>query len=87
MIPIAIVLGLIMGLFPRYRVWSIPVIGAVWAILLSNAGDSTLSALQIWTGGFALGAINSAVGVGLSWLIAEAGRGLSGRSHRDEATR
>lgn len=69
MIPTAILLGLIAGLIPRYRWWSISVIGAIWSIMLSVAGDPTLSVPQIWIGGFFFGAVNGAVGVVFTWLV------------------
>ena len=65
MIPTAIVLGLIGGLIPRYRWWSIPVIGVTWSIMLSIGGDPSMSLGHIWTAGFAFGAGNGAVGVPL----------------------
>lgn len=67
MIPTAIFLGLIGGLIPRYRWWSIPVIGVFWSIMLSISGDPSMSLAQIWIGGFVLGAINGAVGVAFTW--------------------
>ena len=63
MIPTAILLGLFGGLLPHHRWWSVPVIGVIWSILLTVAGDPTMSLAQIWITGFALGAINGAVGV------------------------
>ena len=66
MIPTAILLGLIGGLIPRYRWWSIPVIGVFWSIMLSIGGDPTMSLAQIWIVGFILGAVNGAVGVGFT---------------------
>ncbi|HJU51490.1 MAG TPA: hypothetical protein VJ815_04105 [Acidimicrobiia bacterium] len=67
MIPTAILLGLIGGLIPRYRWWSIPVIGVIWSIMLRIGGDPTMSLAQIWIVGFLLGAINGAVGVVFTW--------------------
>lgn len=52
MIPTAILLGLIGGLIPRYRWWSIPVIGIIWSIILTTEGDPTASIAQIWIGAF-----------------------------------
>lgn len=69
MIPTAIILGLIGGLIPRYRWWSIPAIGIIWSIILATAGDPTLSIAQVWIGGFFFGAVNGAVGVLFTWLI------------------
>lgn len=69
MIPTAIVLGLIGGLIPRYRWWSIPVIGIMWSIILTTSGDPTASNAQIWIGGFFFGAVNGAVGVTFTWLV------------------
>lgn len=63
MIPTAILLGLIGGLIPRYRWWSIPAIGVIWSIMLTLSGDPTMSFVQIWFSGFVLGAVNGAVGV------------------------
>lgn len=70
MIPTAILLGLIAGLIPRYRWWSIPVIGVISSILLSTVGDPSMSFAQIWIAGFAFGALNGAVGVALTWGVA-----------------
>ena len=67
MIPTAIFLGLIGGLIPRYRWWSIPVIGVIWSIMLSTGGDPTMSLAQIWIAGFVFGAVNGAVGVAFTW--------------------
>ena len=67
MIPTALVLGLVGGLIPRYRWWSIPVIGVIWSIMLSIGGDPSMSLAQIWIAGFAFGAINGAVGVASTW--------------------
>ena len=67
MIPDAILTGLIGGLIPRYRWWSIPVIGFVWSIMLSTLGDPTMSIAQIWFAGFVFGALNGAVGVLVTW--------------------
>ncbi|HJR87540.1 MAG TPA: hypothetical protein VJ930_07800 [Acidimicrobiia bacterium] len=69
MIPTAILLGLFGGLIPRYRWWSIPVIGIIWSIILTTTGDPTASIAQIWIGGFFLGAVNGAVGVAWTWLV------------------
>jgi hypothetical protein len=66
-IPTAIFLGLIGGLIPRYRWWSIPVIGVIWSIILTNEGDPTMSLAQIWIAGFIFGALNGAVGVAVTW--------------------
>lgn len=67
MIPDAIFFGLIGGLIPRYRWWSVPVIGVIWSIMLSIGGDPSMSLAQIWIAGFAIGAINGAVGVAFTW--------------------
>lgn len=67
MIPVAIVLGLIGGLIPRYRWWSIPLIGVYWSVQLSTMGDPSMSIAQIWIGGFFLGALNGAAGVLATW--------------------
>ncbi len=72
MIPTAILLGMIGGLIPRYRWWSVPVIGFVWSVILSVSGDPTMSLGQIWIAGFALGAVNGAVGVLLTVAVANA---------------
>ncbi len=72
MIPTAILLGMIGGLIPRYRWWSVPVIGLVWSVILSVSGDPTMSLGQIWIAGFALGAVNGAVGVLLTVAVANA---------------
>ena len=72
MIPTAILLGLIGGLIPRYRWWTIPVIGIIWSILLSIGGDPTMSWAEIWIAGFAVGAANGAVGVVFTWLVWQA---------------
>ncbi len=60
------------GLIPRYRWWSVPVIGLVWSVILSVSGDPTMSLGQIWIAGFALGAVNGAVGVLLTVAVANA---------------
>lgn len=70
MIPTAILLGLMGGLIPRYRWWSIPVIGVIWSIELSTLGDPSMSIVQIWIAGFILGALNGAVGVAFTWALA-----------------
>ena len=72
MIPTAILFGMIGGLIPRYRWWSVPVIGFVWSVILSVSGDPTMSLGQIWIAGFALGAVNGAVGVLLTMAVANA---------------
>lgn len=69
MIPDAILLGLIGGLIPRYRWWSIPLIGVFWSVQLTTSGDPSMSIAQIWIGGFALGALNGAVGVLATWSL------------------
>jgi hypothetical protein len=69
MIRTAILFGLIGGLIPRYRWWSVPVIGVIWSIMLTVGGDPTMSLAQIWIGGFLFGAVNGAVGVAVTWLI------------------
>jgi hypothetical protein len=68
-IPTAVLLGLIGGLIPRYRWWSVLAIGVAWSIMLSVSGDPSMSFAQIWIAGFALGAINGAVGVGFTWGV------------------
>jgi hypothetical protein len=70
-IPTAIFFGLIGGLIPRYRWWSIPVIGVIWSIMLTVGGDPTMSSAEIWIAGLALGALNGAVGVTLTWGISK----------------
>jgi len=70
MIPTAILLGLMGGLIPRYRWWSIPVIGVIWSIELSTLGDPSMSLAQIWFAGFVLGALNGAIGVAFTWALA-----------------
>ena len=67
MIPTAIFLGLFGGLIPRYRWWSIPVIGVIWSVMLTTEGDPSMSLAQIWIAGFILGALNGAVGVLVTW--------------------
>lgn len=67
MIPTAIFYGMVGGLIPRYRWWSVPVTGAIWSIMLTIGGDPTMSLAQIWFAGFALGALNGAIGVGFTW--------------------
>ena len=78
-IPTAILLGLFGGLIPRYRWWSVPVIGIVWSITLTAAGDPAISLAQIWIAGFALGAINGAVGVAFTWAMAKAVQSVAQR--------
>jgi hypothetical protein len=87
MIPTAILLGLIGGVIPRYRWWSIPVIGVFWSIQLSVAGDPSMSLAQIWIGGFALGAINAAVGVAATWSFVHLGTELARWMRRMWGTR
>ena len=70
MIPTAILLGLMGGLIPRYRWWSIPVIGVIWSIELSTLGDPSMSLAQIWFAGFVLGALNGAIGVAFTCALA-----------------
>jgi hypothetical protein len=72
MIPIAIFFGLIGGLIPRYRWWSVPATGVIWSVMLAVGGDPNMSVGQIWIGGFLLGAANGAVGVMASWLVVNA---------------
>ena len=72
MIPTAILLGMFGGLIPRYRWWSVPVIGLIWSITLTFSGDPTLSLTQVWIAGFALGAVNGAVGVLFTVAVANA---------------
>ena len=72
MIPTAILLGMFGGLIPRYRWWSVPVIGVIWSVTLTVSGDPWLSPPQIWVGGFAAGAVNAAVGVLLTVAVANA---------------
>ena len=58
MIPTAILAGLVVG-----RWWSVPIIGALWAVLVAvDVGGASASA-------FLLGAVNAAVGVGVHVLI------------------
>ncbi|MEX1126288.1 MAG: hypothetical protein WEE53_11550 [Acidimicrobiia bacterium] len=71
MVPTAILLGLFGGLIPRFRWWSIPVIGAIWSILLSVEGDPSMSVVQIWIGGLAIGAVNGAIGVAFTWGVSK----------------
>jgi hypothetical protein len=87
MIPVAILLGLIGGLIPRYRWWSIPAIGVYWSIQLSAVGDPTLSLAQIWIGGFAFGALNGAVGVLATWGSIRVMSELAGRVRSRSAPR
>lgn len=77
MIPTAIFLGLIGGLVPHSRWWSIPIIGVIWSIMLSIGGDPTMSIVQIWTVGFLFGAVNGAVGVGFTWGVWRIVQGVS----------
>jgi hypothetical protein len=83
MIPVAILLGLVGGLIPRYRWWAIPAIGVFWSIRLSAVGDPTLSFAQIWIAGFVLGSLNGAAGVLATWswlhVIKELARWARGR--------
>lgn len=74
MIPIAILLGLLGGLIPRYRWWSIPVVGIIWSVTLAVGGDPEMSSIQIWTAGFALGTVNAALGVVIGWTALAAAR-------------
>jgi hypothetical protein len=71
-IPIAILLGVVGGLIPRYRWWSIPIVGVFWSIMLTLSGDPSMSLTQIWIAGFALGAVNGAVGVLFTVAVAKA---------------
>lgn len=69
MIPTAIFFGLIGGLIPRYRWWSVPAIGVIWSVMLTVGGDPNMSLAEIWISGFFFGAANGAVGVFVSWLV------------------
>jgi len=69
MIPTAILLGLIGGAVPRYRWWAVPIVGIVWAIILEATGDPNISFAGIWFGGFLIGSLNAAIGVGVAWLL------------------
>lgn len=83
MIPTAIFIGIIGGLIPRYRWWSIPAIGVIWSAMLTVGGDPDMSFSEIWIGGLFLGAANGAVGVVASWLVVTA-IGLLGPRKRSE---
>jgi hypothetical protein len=87
MIPTAIVLGLAGGMIPRYRWWSIPVIGVVWSIILSTSGDPSLSFAQIWVAGSLVGALNGAVGVLFTWSLIHVLRELSTWANHRWSTR
>lgn len=76
MIPVAILYGMIGGLIPRYRWWSIPVIGVVWSVMLTIGGDPTMTFAQIWIAGFLLGALNGAVGVAFTWGVSKVVHGV-----------
>jgi hypothetical protein len=69
MIPTAILLGLIGGAVPRYRWWAVPVVGIVWPIIPETAGDPGMTFSEVWLGGFALAALNAAVGVAVTWAL------------------
>lgn len=84
MIPTAILLGLIGGMVPRYRWWAIPAVGIVWSIILETSGDPGLVFAEIWIGGFALGALNAALGVAVAWALAGANDAI--RTRRSEST-
>jgi len=72
MIPTAILLGMILGIVPRYRWWAVLVVGIVWSVILETSGDPGLTIARIWLGGFAVGALNAAVGVAVTWALAGA---------------
>jgi hypothetical protein len=69
MIPTAILLGLIGGAVPRYRWWAVPIAGIAWAIILETSGDPGMTFVEVWLGGFALAALNAAVGVAVTWAL------------------
>jgi hypothetical protein len=69
MIPTAILLGLIGGAVPRYRWWAVPIAGVVWSIILETSGDPGMTFVEVWLGGFALAALNAAVGVAVTWAL------------------
>ena len=87
MIPTAIMLGLIGGLVPRYRWWSIPLIGLYWSATLAMEGDPTMSWAQIWFAGFVFGALNGAIGVLLTWSVILLARELTGSIRHRWSTR
>jgi hypothetical protein len=62
MIPTAILLGMVAGPSPL-RWWAVPLIGVIWSLMLALWGDPAMTSLQVWLGGFALGALNAALGV------------------------
>ncbi len=80
MIPTAIVLGVIGGLIPRSGWWPIPLTGVIWSILLTVAGDQSMSFAEIWIGGFGFGAVNAAAGFLLSRGVSAAIRVRSERA-------
>jgi hypothetical protein len=87
MIPTAIMLGLFGGLIPRYRWWSIPLIGLTWSVILATEGDPTMSWAQIWFAGFVFGALNGAIGVLATWSVIHLARELTGSIQRRWARR
>lgn len=86
MIPVAILYGMIGGLIPRFRWWSIPVIGVIWSIMLAFGGDPTMSLAQIWIAGFVLGALNGAVGVAFTWGMSKVIHGVFGLFRHEQVT-
>ena len=87
MIPAAIMFGLIGGLIPRFRWWSIPLIGLTWSVILATEGDPTMSWVQIWFAGFAFGTLNGTVGVLVSWSVIHLAGEVSGSIQRRWARR
>ena len=83
MIPTAILLGLIGGTVPRYRWWAVPVVGIIWTIILETSGDPGMTIAEVWLGGLALGALNAAVGVAVTWALVGAVDAI--RSPRSES--
>ena len=71
MIPTVLLVGLLCGFMPRYRWWSIPVIGFIWSFMLEVWGDPTMSTADAWVVGFLFGAANAAVGVFVGFLASK----------------
>ncbi len=65
MIPTAILLGMVAGPSPL-RWWAVPLIGVIWSLMLASWGEPAITSVQVWLGGFALGALNAALGVLIS---------------------
>ena len=71
MIPVMIVFGAVLG---RWRRWSIPAGGVVWAVLLLATHAMVGSSPSIWFEAIVLGIANTAVGAALFLLASRVAR-------------